>query len=199
MPLSTTLASSSARGFGGLRTFAKPTAYESIASTTVGSGGSATVTLSSIPATYTHLQVRFIARGGRTDADTAAGGLYLQLNSSFPTTFHQVRGSGSAVVAQGYSGGTSNGFVMLWTPAANATASVFGAGIIDILDYADTNKTKVLRFLSGNDLNGSGYLGLGSTLLNSTSAITSITFGPTDGIGTIPQHSSFALYGIKGS
>jgi hypothetical protein len=34
------------------------TSYESIETVTVGSGGSATVTFSSIPATYTHLQIK---------------------------------------------------------------------------------------------------------------------------------------------
>lgn len=199
MPLITTLAGASARGYGGLVTFGVPSSYESIASVTVGSGGSSTVTFSSIPATYTHLQVRLIARGGRTDSDTAAGGLYIQLNSSFPTTFHQIRGNGSSAIAQGYSGGTSNGFIMVWTPSANAAANIFGTGIIDILDYANTNKTKVLKTLSGDDISGGGYLALSSSLLNSTSAITSITFGSTDGIGNIPQYSSFALYGIKGA
>jgi len=173
--------------------------FESIASTTVGSGGSATVTFNSIPNTYTHLQVRLIARGGRTDADTAAGGLYLQLNSNHLTSLHQLRGNGSAASSQGWSNGLGTDYIMVWTPAANATASVFGAGIIDILDYANTNKTKVLRILSGNDVNSVGYITLTSGLLNSTSAVTSITFGPTDGIGSISQYSQFALYGIKGS
>ena len=41
------------------------TDYESIASTTVGSGGSASVTFSSIAGTYSHLQVRFLGRDNR--------------------------------------------------------------------------------------------------------------------------------------
>ena len=179
--------------------FTVPTSYESIATTTVGSGGSATVTFSSIPATYTHLQVRLIARSGRSDADTGAGGLYMQLNSNFLTSQHLLRGSGSAAVAAGYSGGLSNGYIMVYVPTSNATANVFGAGIIDILDYANTNKNKVIRTLSGDDLNGNGYIALSSGLWNSTNAITSITFGSTDGAGNIAQYSSFALYGIKGA
>ena len=35
--------------------------YESIATVTVGSGGSSSLTFSSIPATYTHLQIRYMA------------------------------------------------------------------------------------------------------------------------------------------
>jgi len=68
MPLITTLAGASARGYGGLVTFGVPNSYESIASVTVGSGGAANVEFTSIPATYTHLQIRGIARSGRTDS-----------------------------------------------------------------------------------------------------------------------------------
>ncbi len=175
------------------------TSYESIATVTVGSGGTSTITFSSIPSTYTHLQVRLIARGGRTDADTAAGGLYIQLNSNYLTSMHQLRGNGSAASAAGYSGGLNNGYIIIWVPASNASANIFGAGVVDILDYANTNKTKVIRTLSGDDINGGGYITFNSGLWNSTSAITSITFGSTDGIGNIPEYSSFALYGIKGS
>jgi hypothetical protein len=38
------------------------TSYESIATVTVGGGGAATVAFTSIPATYTHLQIRGIGR-----------------------------------------------------------------------------------------------------------------------------------------
>ena len=173
--------------------------FESIATITVGSGGTSNVTFSSIPADYTHLQVRLIARSGRTDTDTAAGGLYIQLNSNYLTSMHQLRGNGSAASAAGYSGGLSNGYIIIWVPTSNASANIFGTGIVDILDYANTNKTKVIRTLSGNDINGGGYVTFNSGLWNSTSAITSITFGSTDGSGNIPQYSQFALYGIKGA
>ena len=174
------------------------TSYESIATVSVGSGGSSTVSFTSIPSTYKHLQIRLIARSGRTDSDNAAGGLYIQLNSSFLASQHQLRGNGSAVTGIANSGGLGNGALVLWVPASNATSGIFGAGIVDILDYASTNKTKTLRMFSGDDINGGGYLALGSGLYNDTSAVTSITFGSTDGIGNIPQNSRFALYGIKG-
>ena len=176
------------------------TSYESIASVTVGSGGSSTVTFNSIPDTYSHLQIRVFARGGRSDAEQYAGGIYFQFNSNFLTSQHQLRGVGATLAAQGWSGGLSNGFIMLWVPASNAQANTFGVGIIDILDYANTNKNKVARILSGNELNtNGGAVAMTTASWDSTSAITSITFGPTDGTGTIPQYSEFALYGIKGS
>ena len=42
-----------------------PTDYESIATVSVGSGGAADVEFTSIPGTYTHLQIRWIARSAR--------------------------------------------------------------------------------------------------------------------------------------
>ena len=170
-----------------------------IGAVTVPSAGAATITFSSIPSTYKHLQIRLIARSGRSDGDAAAGGIYIQLNSNFLTAQHQLRGNGSSISASGSSGGLTNGTIIIWVPATGASAGIFGAGIVDILDYANTNKTKVVRILGGDDLNGSGYLAMTSGLWNSTSAITSITFGSTDGVGNIPQYSSFALYGIKGA
>jgi hypothetical protein len=68
--------------------------------------------------------------------------------------------------------------------------------ICDVLDYANTNKFKTLRSLTGNDRNGSGSIWLDSGLWRSTSAITSIKF--TTGTA-FAQYSQFALYGIKGA
>ena len=173
-----------------------PNAYESIATVTVGSGGSSTVTFSSIPGTYAHLQVRYVARSGR--ARTANGSLYIQLNGNYLTASHRLFGTTTAS-ADAASGGLDNGGGQLFVPGSTAAASIFGPGVIDILDYASTNKTKVYRALNGDDLNGEGYAAISSGLWNSTSAITSITFGSVDGGTNIPQYSTFALYGIKGS
>jgi len=61
--------------------------YESIQTVTVGAGGTATVTFSSIPATYTHLQIRGIARAS---ADTQ---LDVTLNSDTGSnySYHTLR------------------------------------------------------------------------------------------------------------
>jgi len=75
------------------------------------------------------------------------------------------------------------------------TANVFSAGIVDILDYANTTTNKTVRVLSGSDYNGSGEFAFTSGALLSTSAVTSLLFY-IDSL-TIAQYSSFALYGIK--
>jgi hypothetical protein len=165
--------------------------YESIATTTVGSGGSASVTFSSIPGTYKHLQVRYIAR------DTYAATYdvtKLEINGATSGySWHELAGNGSTAAA-GAAATTS--FIRAGRVSyANDTANTFAVGILDILDYANTNKYKTTRLLNGVDTNGAGMALLGSGLYQSTSAVTSITF---TSLGTAyAQYSSFALYGIR--
>ena len=55
-----------------------------------------------------------------------------------------------------------------------SATSTFGTFIIDILDYANTNKYKTTRALAGYDGNGSGGPSLDSGNWRNTNAITSI-------------------------
>jgi hypothetical protein len=163
-------------------------AYESIATVNVGSGGTTTITFSSIPSTYKHLQIRFIANNV-SNSDVKA-----QFNGDIASNYarHYVYGDGASAAA----GANPSDSAMSFGYVPNATANIFGAGIVDILDYANTNKYKTTRSLAGNDKNGSGLMVLYSSLWQSTSAVSSITMFP--GAGNFNQYSSFALYGIKG-
>jgi hypothetical protein len=168
------------------------TAYESIATTTVGGGGSASVTFSSIPSTYTHLQIRGIANrtsGGDDNINLRVGNGSIDTGSNYST--HQMFGDGAGVTASG----TANASIITAIPCSSASSS-FGGFVIDILDYANVNKYKTVRILSGDDRNGSGYVILRSGNWRNTSAIDTISFIPNS--GNISQYSSFALYGIKG-
>jgi len=173
--------------------------FESIASFTTGAGNDASITFSSIPATYTHLQIRVTARGTVADTSDAA---YVTFNSDTGTNYagHYLNGNGTAAAAASVtSSAPAYPMYVFFFPAANATASAFGVGVADILDYASTSKTKVLRSITGADSNGnnsSGRVYLQSVLWNSTSAITTIKLTPMN--GSFAQYSHFALYGIKG-
>jgi hypothetical protein len=83
------------------------------------------------------------------------------------------------------------------TVQVGTSATDFYAGVFDILDYANTNKNKTVRVLGGVDFNGSGVVFLSSGLYDTTSAVSSFTI-QTPSSRTFPEHSSFALYGIKG-
>jgi len=163
--------------------------YHSIATTTVGSGGSATVTFSSIPSTYTHLQIRAFQK------TSSAGDLNFTLNSDTGANYsrHYLYGTGSGSPSSGGNTAQTLGYV-----GYNPSAVYFQASIIDILDYKSTTKTKTIRSLVGADANGSGYILFTSTGWFATpTAITSISF--SHGGGNFSEFSQFALYGIKGA
>jgi hypothetical protein len=166
--------------------------YFQIGTTTVGAGGSATITFSSIPATYTHLQIRALCKS--TIADSSVGSIFGQFNSDTGSNYarHYVNGSGSAAASSGSASITS----MFFGTNINANVSNgFASNVIDILDYANTNKYKTTRSLSGADSNGAGFVQFMSGLWMNTAAITSITILPVS--DSFAQYSSFALYGIK--
>lgn len=164
------------------------TSYESIATTTVGSGGTSFVTFSSIPSTYKHLQIRWM-----NPTTNVGGNVVVNFNNVTSTgsyAFHNVRGNGSTASALGFASGGGNS-----TLFSNEGLS---AGVVDILDYADTNKYTVSRILSGNEFNNtSGMVSLGSSLFLNTAAISTIKL-TADVSGGWAQYSSIALYGIKG-
>ena len=166
--------------------------YESIQTVTVGAGGTSTITFSSIPSTYKHLQLRFIAK-------TSAGAFYDSLlmrfnsDSSGAYSYHYLDGFNSSASS---AGAASQTFIQHYYTGGNV-ANTFSANIVDILEYANTNINKTTRGLAGTDANTSGGgINFSSGSWRSTAAINTITL--TTGGTTIQQYSQFALYGIKG-
>jgi hypothetical protein len=164
------------------------TDYESIQTVSVGAGGSSTISFTSIPTSYSHLQLRFIAAGTSTPV------IALRFNSDSGANYvrHRLQGTGAAAQASANTGETS---VTMFGSAGLPTASTFGASVLDVLDSANTNKYKTVRALDGVDTNGAGTIEFLSSLWMNTAAITSITL--TLNSGNFSQYSSFALYGIK--
>lgn len=170
--------------------------YESIATYTVGAGGAADVTFSSIPSTYKHLQIRFIARTARASFQDDNMALQLNGNTGANYAWHQLSGDGATASA---SSSTSTTDLRVGrVTAATATSGNFGTGVIDLLDYTNTNKYRTLRTLSGNEFNGSGTITFFSGLYQSTTAVSSIKLFSQTGANNFVQYSHFALYGIKG-
>jgi hypothetical protein len=163
------------------------------------SGSTNQVQFDNIPQTFTHLQFRIFAR-----STAAATGSTLTVygfdgtNGATNSALHELYGVGTG-------GGLSQGITAQYNPgiseipAANATASIFGACILDVLDYRSTSKMKVLRSFGGNDLNGSGRVNLTGILpmnFGSGTALQNLWF-------YIPSNyaagSRFDLYGITSS
>jgi hypothetical protein len=168
---------------------AAASSYESIA-TINGNGSTATITFSSIPSTYSHLQVRVMAR-------VAAGGedLTVQFNGNTGANYtrHRLTGNGTAAAASGSA--STTGITTLGSAGMPSVANTYAVTIIDVLDYADTNKYKTVRMLSGQDSNGSGGVDFTSGVFMSTGAVSSLTIYAN--ASNFPTAASFALYGIK--
>lgn len=164
------------------------TSFESIATVNVGAGGPYTITFSSIPSTYKHLQVRAIAKFSSAD------NMIIRMNSDTGNNYayHYLFGSGSAASSSG--GSSANSIIATYDPSATST---YAGIVLDILDYANTSKYKTTRMLTGIDTNGGGNVALYSGLWQSTSAISTLTF-TTYNANNMSQYSSFALYGVKG-
>ena len=170
-----------------------PTDFESIATFTA-TGGETSLTFSSIPSTYKHLQIRGIARdnGSGTSGST---GLLIRANADTGSNYawHYLYGNGATPAAFGSATQTSS---YIGTVARGGmTSGIFGVNTIDIHDYSSTTKNKTFRSFTGLDRNGAGEVYLWSGLWQSTSAITSITL-LLDG-NALAAGSVFSLYGIK--
>lgn len=160
----------------------------------VGAAGASTISFTSIPSTYKHLEIRYIVRADVADFDSA---LLMRFNSVTASDYswHLLRGSGSSFYADGAA--NNNNPLVASQVGNDSLANVYGAGTISVLDYANTNKYKTGRAFGGFDVNGSGgYLQLASQSWRSNTAISSIQLTFSTGSG-FRQYSQFALYGIK--
>jgi hypothetical protein len=165
--------------------------YESIATVTVGSGGQSTITFSSIPATYTHLQIRGIAKNTVADYETKMRVGNGSADSGNNYADHYLLGNGAATFANAQA--TQSSAII---GIEGNTTSNYSAYVCDILDYANTNKYKTFRTLNGVDKNGTGSIRLQSGLWQLTYAIDTIEL--FHAAGNFEQYTQFALYGIKG-
>ncbi len=162
-----------------------PGTFESIASAVVDASGATTITFSSIPSTYAHLQLRIMLPSSDEPA--------LRFNSDTSSNYsrHGIYSASSPNVgAYGSANQTYDGISYI--------SSGVNVMITDILDYANTNKYKTTRTLSGDGYTTAGTVALRSALWRNTSAITTISLTQINS-SNFPQYSSFALYGIRGA
>ena len=183
---------------------AKATNFYSIATVNVGLAGQTTIAFTSIPSTYTHLQIRLYAQTNR--AVYGGDNFYFRVGASSVDSgsnyaWHNLYGDGSSAAANA---GSSATYINVLNSGCLGTTggSNFGSVIVDILDYSNTNKNKTTRAIGGTDDNGAssgGFgrgVGLNSGLWASTSAIGAITLYPMNGT-LFNQYTSAALYGVK--
>jgi hypothetical protein len=155
--------------------------YVLIASNTVGSGGTATVTFSAIPSTYTDLLVKVSARDTTDNLPVT-----VSFNGSAIDSGKTIKGNGA--------GAFSGSETVFWITPSSATANTFGNADLYIPNYVgSTAKSMSIDAVTENN-GATAYQFLSADLENGTSAITSIALAATT---LFAEYSTFYLYGIK--
>jgi hypothetical protein len=175
--------------------------YEPIATQTLGSAA-ASVTFSSIPATYTDL---ILAASIRSDAVTFNNMNFpiLRLNGDSTSGFYSVtslysRNTGSGDTANSGRSSSQNEINFGGVVTTSMSASTFSPWIAHFLNYSNTTtyKTVLNRIASASNLTSSDGSSAGVGLWRNTAAITSISLTATSS-GNFVIGSTFTLYGIK--
>ena len=169
--------------------------YVAIATVTVGSGGAADITFSSIPATYTDLNLVYSLRS------SASGGWQTVLTEINSTT----TGYTSRTLV-GYDGGTvaslvstsNTGLVYHYSTYSSATASTFGTGSLYFPNYTSSNNKSVSMDSVTESNSSIAIEALTAGLWANSNAITQLKLTPGAG-GNWVQYSTATLYGIKNS
>jgi hypothetical protein len=179
-----------------------PTAAYELIETTVLSGNTASVSFSSIPQTFRHLQIRITARTSTSLSENSARRIATRFNgiSSSSYSSHELFGNGNNVFSQAATNQT-----YLWagyTIGDTATTGIFATSVLDILDYTSSSKNKTTRTLAGihGTINANNNnINLQSGAFLNTAAITEIQL-LAEGALThgFQSGSRFSLYGIRG-
>ena len=171
-----------------------PDTFTLIASSTVGSGGSASIDFTSIPSTYTDLVIK---SSYRTNLAQIYDQLRLTFNGSSTAvySFRGITGDGSANPSSESASSVASIKVAPGT-GNSATASTFSNNDLYIPNYAGSTNKSLSADAVGENNGTTGYDSLFAGLWANTSAITQITLKPESN-GNFLQHSTFYLYGVK--
>ena len=163
--------------------------YTLIQTVTVGSGGAASISLNSIPGTFTDL---FLVISARNTGNNIEGNLQIN-GSSANRSRRDLIGNGSGVGSD-----TATNIVSWITNPSSTTANTFCSAAFYFPNYSGSSN-KSFSIDSVNESNGTtGYQRIVAELWSDTSAITSFTISNTS--GNLAEFSSASLYGItKGS
>lgn len=152
------------------------------------------ISLTNIPATFTHLELRIYGRSA--DTGTTPRQIYVNFNGDSASNY-----SGHYFFADGANPAPGSALSTIYgavgaMPASGSNSAIYGISVLSILDYTNTNKYKTLKGLSGTDLNGAGSVSLSSGSWRNTATINSIQL-LTEGNFAVGTHID--LYGITTS
>lgn len=167
--------------------------YIKIASSTVGSGGTASVTFSSIPATYTDLVIKYSARASSGGSNFE--NIQVEFNGVGGTAYSDraVFGTGSAASSAANTSVAST--FLQYSVGGNATANTFSNGELYFPNYrSSAAKSYSADSVSENNATAA-IAALNAGISTNTAAITSIKL--TGNTSNFVQYSTFTLYGIS--
>jgi hypothetical protein len=155
----------------------------------------ASVTFSSIPATYTNLVLRISAR---TAQATTNANLKVILNADTATNYSETQLSGDGATASSGQG-SARAFSYYYAVANgdSMTANSFGSFELYIPSYTASQKKPLSGFGNTETNSTTSYITATAALWQGTAAITSIQILPT--INNFMSTSSFYLYGLRSS
>jgi hypothetical protein len=167
--------------------------YTLINSVTVGSGGAANITFTSIPGTYTDLLVKLSSRT-TSNYGNAFAQVDMSLNSTGYSNDRVLFATNSSVSSNNGGVGTTYG-----NNSSIATASTFSNTDIYIPNYAGSSqKITASDGVAETNSTTAAIVSVNATLFNVTSAVTSLTLTPNSS-GNFAENSTAYLYGIKNS
>ena len=162
------------------------------------------ISFTSIPQTYKHLQIRGILKwdySSNSSPDTSAVGVRFNGDSGTKYPYGTLTGAGNNANANAYASSAVTKGIGGYSVALNSHsthASMFAGVIIDIPEYANTNKYKTVMNFGGFDTNGGiARVSYGSFAWADTAAITSIEVFPD--YPNWATNTTLSLYGIKGA
>lgn len=167
--------------------------FQKIATVTVGSGGASSIDFSSIPSTYTDLQILLSIRTDKVDTDDW---IELTFNNSGGTSYSDriLYGNGTTAASTNESSAAQATYGAI-ANASSSTANSFANCQVYIPNYAGS-QYKSFSSDSAEEQNATkAFTVLTAGLWSNTATITSIKFRPSS-VTNFVQYSSATLYGI---
>lgn len=168
-----------------------PSTYDSIATTTLQSAATS-VTMGSIPSTYTDLIVVITP----VAASGASNGMRMVVNSDTGANYSSTYMYGRNTTTYGGNRQSTTGYFDLgWYSAAPATKNL-GVWTVHLQNYATTGVYRT--FLSRNDIQGEASEQSIHSWRNTANAVSSLTFQTSGGVSNqLQSGTTITIYGIK--
>lgn len=173
-----------------------PNTFELIASKAVPTDGTTSIAFTSIPSTYTDLQVVISARTSAGGA--VANSIFMKMNALTTSIYSQRALEGNGAAASSFTqSGVDSAVRVAIANGSSSTASTFSTSSIYIPNYAGSTNKSVSIDTAAETNATTQYMNLIAYLVSSTAAITDLTFTTEAAATSFATYSTFYLYGVK--